>query len=52
MANLVDNASHQPSQFRTKNWDEINDESRGGYTTGSDIRFKTKMLRSMFMCLW
>ena len=23
----------QPSRFRTKNWVEINDESRGGYTT-------------------
>ena len=27
---------------------EINDESRGGYTTGSDIKFKTTMLRSSF----
>ena len=39
-------ASNQPSKFRTKNWVEINDESRGGYTTGSDIKFKTTMLRS------
>ena len=45
-ANLLDNASNQPSKFRTKNWVEINDESRGGYTTGSDIKFKTTMLRS------
>ena len=44
--NLLDNASNQPSKFRTKNWVEINDESRGGYTTGSDIKFKTTMLRS------
>ena len=39
-------ASNQPSKFRRKNWVEINDESRGGYTTGSDIKFKTTMLRS------
>ena len=38
--NLLDNASNQPSKFRTRNWVEINDESRGTYT-GNDIRFKT-----------
>ena len=36
-ANSLDNASNQPSKFRTKNWVEINDEARRGYTTGSDI---------------
>ena len=40
-ANLLDNASYQPSKFRTKNWVEINDESREGFTTGSDIKFKS-----------
>ena len=35
----------QPSKFRTKNWVEINDESRGTYTS-NDIKFKTTMLRS------
>ena len=44
-ANLLDNASYQPSKFRTKNWVEINDESRGTYTS-NDIKFKTTMLRS------
>ena len=29
-----------------KNWAKINDKSRGGYTTGSDIEFKTTMLKS------
>ena len=43
--NLLDNTSNQPSKFRTKNWVEINDESRGTYT-GNDIKFKTTMLRS------
>ena len=28
IANLLDNASKQPSKFRTRNWVEINDESR------------------------
>ena len=50
IADLLDNgvalnASNQPSKFRTKNWIEINDESRGTYTS-NDIKFKTTMLRS------
>ena len=45
IANLLDNASNQPSKFRTRNWVEINDESRGAYT-GNDIKFKTTVLRS------
>ena len=45
IANLLDTASNQQSKFRTRNWVEINDESRGTYT-GSDIKFKTTMLRS------
>ena len=45
IANLLGNASNQPSKFKTKRWVEINNESRGGYTTGIDIEFKTTMLR-------
>ena len=47
-ANLLDNgvASNQPSKFRTKNWVEINDESRGTYSVNRQINFKTSMLRS------
>ena len=50
IANLLDNevalsASNQPCKFRTRNWVEINDESRGTYTS-NDIKFKTTMLRS------
>ena len=44
--NLLDNASNQPSKFRTKNWVEINDESRGAYNVNSQIKFKTTMLKS------
>ena len=46
IANLLDNASNQPSKFRTKNWVEINDESRGTYSVNRQINFKTLMLRS------
>ena len=45
IANLWDSAPNQPSKFRTRNWVEINDESRWTYTS-NDIRFKTTMLRS------
>ena len=46
IANLIDDASNQPSKFRTKNWVEINDESRGTYNVNSQIKFKTAMLKS------
>ena len=44
--NLIDDASNQPSKFRTKNWVEINNESRGTYNVNSRIKFKTTMLKS------
>ena len=46
IANLIDDASNQPSKFRTRNWVEINDESRGAYNVNSQIKFKTTMLKS------
>ena len=45
IANLLENVPNQPSKFRARNWFEINDQSRGTYTS-NDIRFKTTMLRS------
>ena len=45
IANLLESTSDNLSKFRTRNWVEINDESRGNYTN-SDIRFKTAILRS------
>ena len=45
IANLLNNKSDQPSKSRTRNWVEINDESRGTYTS-NDIKFETTMLRS------
>ena len=44
--NLLDSASNQPSKFRTRNWVEINDESKESYKPGSNINFKTTMVRS------
>ena len=46
IANLIDDTPNQPSKFRTKNWVEINYKSRGAYNVGSQIKFKTTMLKS------
>ena len=46
IANLIDDTSNQSSKFRTRNWVEINDESRGAYNVNSQIKFKTIMLKS------
>ena len=43
---MLSNKSNQQSKFRTKNWIEINDQSRRVYNTNSDIRFKTIMLKT------
>ena len=43
--NMLENASNQPSKFRTRNWVEINDEARGAYNVNSQIKFKTTMLK-------
>ena len=44
--NLLDNTSNESSNFRTKTWIEINDESRGMYNVNSQIKLKTAMLKS------
>ena len=46
IANLLDDASNQPSKFKTKILVEINDESRGTYNANNEIKFKTVMLKS------
>ena len=46
IANLLKTESNKPSQFRTKNWTEIDDDIRGAYSPNKQIRFKTSMLRS------
>ena len=42
--NLLHNT---PTNFRTKNWVEINDEERETYSTNSQIKFKTSILMSV-----
>ena len=46
IANLLDDASNQPSKFRTRNWVEINDKARGTYSPNKQIKFKTSKPRS------
>ena len=46
LLNLIDNQLNQPFKFSTKNWFEINDESRGTFNVNSQIKFKTTMLKS------
>ena len=46
IANLIDDPSNQPYKFRTKNWVEINDESKRTYNVNSQIKFKTTILKS------
>ena len=41
ITNLLGNAQNRPSKFRTKNWVEVNDKSRGTYNVNSKIKFKT-----------
>ena len=43
---MLDNTPNQPSKFRTKNWFEINDDTRETYETNSQIKFKTSVLKS------
>ena len=47
IANLLDNETNKPSKFRKRNWVEINDESRGDYSSNKLIIFITTMLRSI-----
>ena len=43
---MLNDESNKPSKFRTRNWDEINDEARVTYSHNKQIKFKTSMLRS------
>ena len=46
IADLIYDASNQPSKFKTKNWVEINDESRGTNIVNNQTKFRTTMLKS------
>ena len=45
ITNLLDDTTNPLSKFRTKNWVEINDESKGR-CYNSNIRFKASIIRS------
>ena len=44
--NLLEYTPNQSNIFRTKNWVEINDDSRGTYNMSIQIKFKTLILRT------
>ena len=46
ITNLLDDSPNKTSKFRTRNWVEVNDQSRGKYNDEKEIRFKTTMLKS------
>ena len=46
--NLLVNTPNQQIKFRTKNWVEVNDESRRTYNINSQIKFKTSMLSQVY----
>ena len=43
---MLDNAPNQPTEFKTKNWDEISYDARGTQNVNSQIKFKTSVLKS------
>ena len=43
---MLDDASNKTSKFKTKYWIEISDESKRTYNVGSQVKFKTTMLKS------
>ena len=49
--NLSENTPNQSSKLRTRNWVEINYESRVTYKN-KQIRIKNSTLRSSFVWLW
>ena len=44
--NLLDDRTYQTSKFRARNWIEVNDESKGVYSSGSENKFETSMILS------
>ena len=43
---MLYDGSSKPPKFKTRNWVEIKDETRGTYSPDKQIKFKTSMLRS------
>ena len=46
ITNFLDNTPNQPTRFETKNWVEVNEDSRGTYNTNSQTKIKMSMLKS------
>ena len=44
--NFLENTLNQPSNYRTKNWIEVDDDLRGTYNTNSQMKLKTSILKS------
>ena len=42
----MDNSRNQPSKFKTKVWDEINDDLLGKYNNSNQIKLKTSISNS------
>ena len=48
--NRLDDTTNQPFEFITRNWVEINDNSKGRYDN-SNIIFKTSMIRQIYVII-
>ena len=46
LTNSLDDTTNQPSEFRARNWVEINDESQEIYNASNQIKFNTSMVKS------
>ena len=46
IANLIKNKVTQPYKYKTKNWNEINEDSCKTCNTNSQIKVNTTMLKS------
>ena len=44
--NLLDSTQNEPSKSRTRNWVEMNDQSRGTYNASNQIKIKISLIRS------
>ena len=45
ITNFLDKLPDQLSKFKSKNWFDINDDSRGTHSIDSQIKVKTSMLK-------
>ena len=46
ISNLFENPNNQSSKFWTENWMKVNDDAPGKYSTNSQVKIKTTMLKS------